>query len=147
MLGAFADGLTLGGTPNASSELKEGSGLSGVLGTIPLEAVQQILFSRPSITLDDVLGTLSPLLCECETDWDGNEKEMILLRDKQEQFFEDEFKRYLREGSSVPSFLAKFVECCTGSNYLPFMSPDDTPFKIIVEFNLVAPEPGCHLCF
>lgn len=147
LLGALVDGLTLGGKQNASRRIKEGCGFAGVMSVVPLEAVQKILFSRPTITLDGLMNTISPFFCEGEIDRDMSEQEVILLRDKQKHFYENEFKIYLRERSNEPSFLAKFVECCTGSNYLPFMSSDDTPFKIIVEFSLVAPEPGCHPFF
>ena len=60
---------------------------------MPLEAVKEILFSKPLVKLGDAFGDLSPLYCEGDTDWDENETEMILLWDKQEQSFENKVKR------------------------------------------------------
>lgn len=143
LLKAFADGLTLGGKPG-TSDLRDGCGLAGVLRAVPLQAVQKILFSRHDVLLDDVLSKLCPRFCQGVEEWDGNESELISLRNKQEQFFENDFKRYLKERASQPSFLGKFVEFVTGSNNLPFLSPDETAFKIVVEFNLISPGPCCH---
>lgn len=149
LLGALADGLTLEGKPSSTpNDLREGCGFARILNTVPLEAVQRILFSRPSITLDDVLGILSPIYCAGDADWDGKAEDLIFLRSKQEEFYNNDFKRYLSEGSTeATSFLTNFIQCCTGSNYLPFMTHDGTPFKVIVEFNIISPEAGCHPLF
>lgn len=143
LLGALSEGLTLGGRAS-SAGLKGGSELSEILGAVPLEAVQKILFSKHSVVLDDVLSNLSPNFCQGAADWGGKGAELITLRDKQEQFYEIEFKRYLKERADDPAFLSKFVEFCTGSNHLPSMASDDKPVGIVVEFNLVSPGPGCH---
>lgn len=105
LLCAFMEGLTLEDTLYSSSNLREGSGLSKILGIMPLEAVQRLLFSKPSITIEDILSAISPIYIEgSDADSDGNEEELILLRDRQERFYHNEFKRYLRE-RSTPSFL------------------------------------------
>ena len=55
------------------------------------------------------------------------------IREKQTIFFNGNFKQYLRESAEeIDDFLVKFVECATGSNYLPF----DRGFKINLEFDL-----------
>jgi hypothetical protein len=55
---------------------------------------------------------------------------------KQENFFNNDFQKYLRESAEEDSsFLVKFVQCATGSNYLPY----DKTFKIYIEFNF-----GCR---
>lgn len=55
------------------------------------------------------------------------------LREKQKIFFNGNFKQYLRQSAEeIDDFIVKFVECATGSNYLPF----DNNFKINLEFNL-----------
>jgi hypothetical protein len=68
------------------------------------------------------------------------------LREKQEIFFNGNFKRYLRESAEeIDDFLVKFVECVTGSNYLPF----DKTFKIKLEFDLTLVSlhhPMFHSC-
>lgn len=68
------------------------------------------------------------------------------LREKQKVFFNGNFKQYLRQSAEeIDHFFVKFVECATGSNYLPF----DNNFKIYLEFNLsVDPlgNPMFHAC-
>ena len=68
------------------------------------------------------------------------------LREKQKIFFNGNFKQYLRESAEeIDDFLVKFVECATGSNYLPF----DKNFKIKLEFNLTLDplgNPMFHSC-
>ena len=114
---------------------------------MPLNTVQILLFSLPSITLEDVIKTLSTMYCEGLADWKGKEKELISLRNQQELFFDTELKRYLSDRATQPGFLAKFVQCCTGENYLPFSSSEGAKFNILVEFNLFEPEPCRHPFF
>ena len=67
------------------------------------------------------------------------------LREKQKIFFNRYFKQYLRESAEeIDDFLVKFVECATGSNYLPF----DKNFKIKLEFDLtqILLHPMFHSC-
>jgi len=145
ILSGLEDGLSLGGK-KTSSKLEEGSGLAVALRAIPLEAVQKIIFGKSTMTVEEVLAVLEPDYCKCEGDWEGDDERKAEERREQEKFFEGDFKRYLREEASKNSdFLEEFVQFCTGSNYLPFVSPgDDKPFKITVEFNFTQPEPGCH---
>jgi len=65
--------------------------------------------------------------------------------EEQKSFYKDGFKKYLKESADEDeSFLVKFVECATGSNYLPF----DKNFKINIEFNfsLDVTLPNFHSC-
>ena len=58
----------------------------------------------------------------------GKEK----IKKEQEKFFNVDFQKYLRESAEEDSsFLVKFVQCATGSNYLPY----DKTFKIYIEFD------------
>ena len=108
---------------------------------MPLNTVQILLFSLPSITLEDVIKTLSTMYCEGLADWNGKEEELISVRNQQELFFDTELKRYLSDRATQPGFLAKLVQCCNGENYLPFSSSEGSEFKILFEFNLFEPEP------
>jgi hypothetical protein len=68
------------------------------------------------------------------------------IREKQTIFFNGNFKQYLRESAEeIDDFLVKFVECATGSNYIPF----DQTFKINLEFDFsICPlgNPMFHSC-
>ena len=68
------------------------------------------------------------------------------MKGKQEKFFNTGFKTFLMECTQEdPSFLVKFVECATGSNYLPY----DKTFKIKIEFEfsvLPQAQPCFHSC-
>ena len=68
------------------------------------------------------------------------------IRQKQEIFFNGNFKQYLRQSAEeIDGFLVKFVECATGSNYLPF----DKDFKIYLEFDFsldALGNPMFHSC-
>jgi len=144
LLGCLEDGLSVGGKEK-SSALEKGSGLAAAFRTIPLEALQKILFGKSTMTLEDVLAVLEPEYCKCEGEWEGTDDDLSVQQKGQEQFFEGELKRYLTEEACKNSdFLEDFVQFCTGSNYLPFASPGEKAFKIIVEFNFTAPQPGCH---
>ena len=60
---------------------------------------------------------------------ENDKKELVKL---QETFFNGDFLRYLKESAEEDeSFLAKFVECATGSNYLPYGGKS----VITIEFN------------
>ena len=66
------------------------------------------------------------------------------LIEEQEIFFNGDFKRYLRESADEDSnFLVKFVECVTGSNYLPHVGG-----QIQIEFSFASTEglPKFHTC-
>ena len=145
LLNAQEEGLSIESeqTPFA---LEKGSGLAKAFRCFPLEALQTILFGRSTITLDEVLSILTPDYCNYEGDcWEGTDSDMIQHREQQEHFFDGDFKRYLKEESSKKSnFLEEFVQFCTGMNYIPYVAPGEETFKIIVEFNFMAPEPGGH---
>jgi len=54
------------------------------------------------------------------------------IKKEQEKFFNVDFQKYLRESAEEDSsFMVKFVQCATGSNYLPY----DKTFKICIEFD------------
>ncbi len=66
------------------------------------------------------------------------------LIQQQEIFFNGDFKRYLRESADEDSnFLVKFVECVTGSNFLPYRDG-----QIQIEFSFAQTEgfPNFHTC-
>lgn len=65
------------------------------------------------------------------------------LIEKQKIFFNGDFKRYLKESAEKDSnFLVKFVECVTGSNYLPYNN-----CQITIEFSFAAEGyPTFHTC-
>ena len=72
-------------------------------------------------------------------------KEKAKLIQQQELFFNGDFKRYLRESADEDKdFLVKFVECVTGSNYLPY----DVSHQIQIEFSFAKIEglPSFHSC-
>lgn len=70
-------------------------------------------------------------------DWEGNEEELGDYKRQQQFYYETEFLHYIRDESDKDhKFLSRFVECCTGSSYLPYVSAGSDPFKIYVEFNL-----------
>lgn len=68
------------------------------------------------------------------------------LMNLQKNFFEVDFQKYLRESADEDSsLLVKFVQCATGSNYLPY----GKTFKIYIEFDFsLHPErlPKFHSC-
>ena len=67
------------------------------------------------------------------------------LIQKQKIFFNGDFKRYLRESAEEDGdFIVKFVECVTGSNYLPY----DGERQIQLEFSFQKLEglPHFHSC-
>ena len=65
---------------------------------------------------------------------------------EQKKFFHGDFKKYLEESAEEDdTFLAKFLECATGSNYLPY----DKNFGINIEFNFSLEPlgfPNFHSC-
>ena len=65
------------------------------------------------------------------------------LIEEQEIFFNGDFKRYIRESAEEDSkFLVKFVECVTGSDYLPYNGG-----HITIEFSFTAEGyPRFHTC-
>ncbi len=64
------------------------------------------------------------------------------IKELQRKFYNTGFKAFLTESAEEnPSFLMKFVECATGSNYLPC----DKTFKIYIEFNFSLPPEGYPL--
>ena len=82
---------------------------------------------------------------EGDAEWEGSVEDKQIQIDLQQQFYENDFKRYLEEGSKrADDFLSKFVAACTGSSYLPFVtSYDKNPFRIQIEFNFTQ-EPFCY---
>ena len=76
----------------------------------------------------------------------ATETEVAIIKEKQKRFFNNGFKTFLRESAEEdPTFLVKFVECATGSNYLPY----DKTFKINVEFDFsleATAYPVFHSC-
>ncbi|KAL7537829.1 hypothetical protein ACHAXR_008113, partial [Thalassiosira sp. AJA248-18] len=134
LLGSLQDGLTFGCKPELLDELEKGSSLSNIFSMLPLEAIQKIYFAKPKINVDDLLGVLVPKYGEGEPhpSYNMTEEDKERLAQAQQQFFERNFKKYLQESAKEDeTFLVKFVECATGSNYLPY----DNEFKINIEFN------------
>lgn len=180
LLGGIKDGLTLLSDHSSSGNLSEGCGISSIFSEFPTEAIQRIHFSKPYITLEDLLGALNPkfgeggmliltllierlfmhylkfcfydqssslfyIYVEPDINWGMSEKDKKRHVEAQISFYKGGFIKYLKESAEEEeSFLVKFVECATGSNYLPF----DKNFKINVEFNfsLDVSMPMFHSC-
>lgn len=144
-LDALSNGLTL---KNSDNEVIFDP--KDFFGAMPLEVAQKLLFSRPTLTAEDVIGALVPKFDEGVEQWDGDPADRLDHKREQELFYEQTFKPFLRkkgenekEDDVGSSFLTRFVECCTGLNYLPFV--DGKPGNAItVEFNYTEPEPGAH---
>ena len=60
LLGSLQDGLTFGGKPDPSAGLEMGCGLSSIFAMVPIEAIEQIYFARPKITVEDLWAVLKP---------------------------------------------------------------------------------------
>ena len=73
-------------------------------------------------------------------------EQKVELIKTQEIFFNGDFKRYLKESAEEDSnFLVKFVECVTGSNYLPYGGSHQD--QIHIEFSFAAQGlPTFHTC-
>eukprot|EP00579_Thalassiosira_antarctica_P028636 CAMPEP_0202002644 /NCGR_PEP_ID=MMETSP0905-20130828/8440_1 /ASSEMBLY_ACC=CAM_ASM_000554 /TAXON_ID=420261 /ORGANISM="Thalassiosira antarctica, Strain CCMP982" /LENGTH=270 /DNA_ID=CAMNT_0048559605 /DNA_START=15 /DNA_END=827 /DNA_ORIENTATION=+ len=144
LLRGLEDGLSVGGKQKISS-LAKGAGVADAFRAIPLEALQMILFGKSIEDVEEVLAVLTPHYCKSKESWEGTADELIAQRNEQEQFFEGDFKRFLREEASKNiEVLEDFVQFCTGSNYIPFRPPDEKAFEIIVEFSSPKPAPGEH---
>ena len=57
LLDALREGLSIGTKPSA---LEKGASISSLFATVPLEAIQHIYFSKPSISLEDLQRVLNP---------------------------------------------------------------------------------------
>eukprot|EP00978_Attheya_sp_CCMP212_P012503 scaffold31195_cov44-Attheya_sp.AAC.2 len=143
-LESIKEGLTLGGDYN----------LPGIFRTMPLEAVQKLIFSHPVVTAQGIIDILLPKYCE---GWEGSKEDGEDHRRRQEEFFRDLCdilkEREQREKGLLPSdklsFLSLFVAFCTGYIFLP--DPMGNPdFKIKVEFNFLEAQknyyPASHTC-
>ncbi len=109
---------------------------------MPHDAMEKLLFSRPSLTADDVIGYLVPQYDQGASEADANSVDRLECVQRQKEFYSNIFVPFLRaKGESDPSFLSKFVECCTGLNYLPFDDGKES-HSIFVEFNYVESLPG-----
>jgi len=93
-------------------------------------------------TLEDLFSVLEPQYCKSEdNDPVGALMDVNVYKSNQENFFNNQFKKYIEDRTSKDEdFLKRFVEFCTGMNYLPY----DDKFKIIVEFNFSSPRVGEH---
>jgi hypothetical protein len=63
LLGSLQDGLTIGGcsSPEAPTDIATGCGLArDLFFSVPLEAIQKIYFSKPCISLEDILAVIVP---------------------------------------------------------------------------------------
>jgi len=142
-LGSIMDGLTLGGDYN----------LPGIFRTMPLEAVQKLIFSCPVLTAQAIIDILVPDYC---VGWEGSKEDGKGHRRMQEDFFRDLcdiLKEREQREKGLPSdklcFLSLFLAFCTGATYLP--DPTGNPdFKIKVEFNFpqtrINDYPVSHSC-
>jgi len=149
LLGSLRDGLTFfGSEQDASDDLEKGCGLSRTLAMVPMEAIHHIYFAKPDISVEDLWGVLKPKYGEGEPDvaWGMSEKDKERHKKEQEIFFNGGFKKYLEESAKEDqSFLDKFLEFATGSNFLPY----DKEFKINIEFNFSLDPvgyPNSHAC-
>ena len=60
ILGGLMDGMPWKGKRDASEKLEEDSKLSSIFRHVPLDVVNQILFSKPDMTCEDVKAVLHP---------------------------------------------------------------------------------------
>lgn len=78
------------------------------------------------------------LFLEDDNNYDDDDEDKLTKEERakliewQVSFFHGDFKKYLRESAEDDSnFLVKFVECVTGSNYLPH----DDSYQIRLQFS------------
>jgi hypothetical protein len=142
-LESMKEGLTLGGDYS----------LPSIFRSMPLEAVQKLIFSCPVVTAQSIIDIFVPEYCK---GWEGSTEEGEHHRRMQEEFFRDLcdiLKEREHREKELPSdklsFLCLFVAFCTGYAFLP--DPMGNPnFKINVWFNF--PEtrkddyPVSHTC-
>ena len=117
-------------------------GEGGMLCTLSLliEKIDRALSN--SLFLRIIMNTF---YVEPDIAWGMSKKDKERQEEKQKSFYKGGFMKYLKESADEDeSFLVKFVECATGSNYLPF----DKNFKINIEFNfsLDVTLPKFHSC-
>ena len=73
-----------------------------------------------------------------------------MCRERQRIFLK-KFKTFLdeeqdnQEQNDCPNFFHRFVECCTGSNYVPYSGLKKI-FAITIEFNYAENHPKFHTC-
>eukprot|EP00956_Cyclotella_meneghiniana_P004100 scaffold4989_cov64-Cyclotella_meneghiniana.AAC.1 len=178
ILGGLIDGLSICGKKcRILEELHQGSDLRCHLSCVPIEAISKILFARPNLSYEDVYEALCAgelywfhktrymkvivnpfnhvlLAYNQPENWKDEQKQtqenMDYYRQEQERFYETVFLPYIQEEAKKdPSFLSKFVECCTGSSCLPYTVGGDSPVQITVEFNLgldALEWPNFHTC-
>ncbi|KAL7544849.1 hypothetical protein ACHAWF_008211, partial [Thalassiosira exigua] len=147
LLGGLHEGLSLVDKSDPK-RLEEGCGVASMFKTVPLEAIKRILFAKPNVSIDDLIGVLNPKFGEGDPDpaWGMPKDAMESHTKMQETFFKGDFQRYLRESAKEDeTFLVKFLECATGMAYLPH----DKNFKIKIEFNFSIDPcglPTFHAC-
>mmetsp|Transcript_38426 Transcript_38426/g.65655 ORF Transcript_38426/g.65655 Transcript_38426/m.65655 type:complete len:86 (-) Transcript_38426:332-589(-) len=72
------------------------------------------------MTAEEVLAVLEPDYCQSEGKWEGTDEQIEEEKEKQKEFFEGDFKRYIKEQAEKSShFLEKFVQFCTGIKLYP----------------------------
>lgn len=116
--------------------------------TMPIEALNQLLFCHQNIEAEEVINALVPCYCEFEDDAIVQTNQIIML--SEEEIAGEQKKRM--KGILVdllndadPKFLGLFVWYATGFRYIPRSN-----FHIKVEFNDVEMEddslPVAHTC-
>ena len=95
------------------------------------------------LSFDALSNDILSLLNSADPHNELTEEAKTKLIEEQEIFFNGDFKRYLRESAAEdPKFLVNFVECVTGSNYLPYDGG-----HITIEFSFKAQGyPKFHTC-
>jgi uncharacterized protein YggL (DUF469 family) len=96
------------------------------------------------LSFDALSNDILSLLNSADPNNELTKEAKAKLIEEQEIFFNGDFKRYLRESAAEdPKFLVNFVECVTGSNYLPY----DGGHIITIEFSFKAQGyPRFHTC-
>jgi len=116
--------------------------LRDIFWMMPHDAMERILFSRQSLTAEEVIGCLVPQFDQGGSEADADSVDRLECVQRQKDFYSNIFVPFLRtKGESDPSFLSKFVECCTGLNYLPY-DDENQSHTISVEFNYEESLPG-----
>lgn len=126
----------------------EASGCCNWTGQVQDLAAHENTCDKPNISLEDLWKVIMPKYGEGEPrpSLKMTERDKERITKEQKGFFNKNFKKYLEESvKEDKSFLVKFVECATGSNYLPY----DQKFKINIEFNFSLKGDGMpifHTC-
>jgi len=134
----------------AINAIKNGLTLNGkfpihaVLKSMPIEAIERLIFSKAEITPEDVIKILDPIY---------SNHTIPTVKDGQMKFFDSTLKGIIQERGSRKEdgqeFLHDFIEFITGSKFLPSIQ-GNPGFRINIAFNCTETNtdnlPTAHTC-